>query len=602
MPYEPGDILNNKYRIEKLIGQGAFGEVYLVTNLTLRARRALKVLKRVTPGIGKHDYSEFQKSFKLEAQLGAMLNTPTHPNLLQVHDLVQDGDMFLLEMEYVPGGDLEKRIHPEVGKNQVLPIPDAIRIGSEIADGLAVLHTHQVVHRDLKPSNILFDNLSHAKLADFGLAQAPNDLSQREKRLSDTPPHPGTFGYKSPEQENSVALLTPASDIYALGVVIFEMLTGLSYKPGLQASHYRPETPPWLDDLLSRMLSKDPEQRPRNGEEAGKLMRAGSFPEPLPKSFLARYWLIEVLGALGLLGVVLLLGVMVGGYFIFKRTAAAPALFGSSTATRPSLRAPTALPTFGVGSTLTRSVDGMQMVYVPAGSFTMGDSADQALSECQKYSSGCQKSWFMDEEPAHTVTLSAFWIDQTEVTNGEYALCVQNGACRTPFSNSSATRANYYTDSQYADFPVVNVDWNQAATYCSWTGGRLPSEAEWEKAARGPDERTYPWGEGLDESQANFSGSDTTRVGSFPSGVSLYGAYDLAGNVLEWVNDWYDSSYYGYSRTNDPQGPVSRTGHVVRGGSWNYSQNLVRSANRSWNAPDLRGNYLGFRCAHRDSQ
>ncbi|NLI41381.1 MAG: SUMF1/EgtB/PvdO family nonheme iron enzyme, partial [Caldisericales bacterium] len=180
-------------------------------------------------------------------------------------------------------------------------------------------------------------------------------------------------------------------------------------------------------------------------------------------------------------------------------------------------------------SRIKREKDEMLMVYVPAGEFEMGDE-DGAL----------------DEQPVHTVYLDEYWIDQTEVTNGQYERCVAADSCTVPKSSYSSTRDSYYGNRSYADYPVIYVDWNQADAYCKWAGGRLPTEAEWEKASRGTDGRDYPWGDSIDENHANYDGNigDTSEVGRYPKGASPYGALDMAGNVWEWVSDWYAEDYY----------------------------------------------------------
>ena len=267
----------------------------------------------------------------------------------------------------------------------------------------------------------------------------------------------------------------------------------------------------------------------------------------------------------------------------------------SQTATRTSTRTITFTPTFtstdtptlAPGATQVSEKDGMVMVYVPTGDFSMG------------FNDGGT-----DEKPAHMVSLDAYWIDRTEVTNGMYALCVQAGTCRPPKSLSSRTRSDYYGNSQYADYPVIQVDWNSARTYCLWAGRRLPTEAEWEKAARGTDGRGYPWGNTTATcSRANywdfFSAcvGDTSAVGSYPSGASPYGALDMAGNVWEWVADWYGETYYVNSPSSNPQGPVSGTYRILRGGSWYFDGARASSTYRYRYSPDLRGDSIGFRCA-----
>ena len=178
------------------------------------------------------------------------------------------------------------------------------------------------------------------------------------------------------------------------------------------------------------------------------------------------------------------------------------------------------------------------------------------------------------------------------MTNAQYALCVSAGGCTAP--NDSR-----WQDSDYRDHPVTHVDWNQARAYCAWAGVRLPTEAEWEKAARGTDGRIYPWGNSApDDRFANYGNiiDGTTPVGNYPEGASPYGALDMAGNVWEWVNDWYDSDYYSQSPSENPQGPATGESRVLRGGAWVYDDDSVRSAYRYNYNPDSWYFDLGFRC------
>jgi formylglycine-generating enzyme required for sulfatase activity len=239
------------------------------------------------------------------------------------------------------------------------------------------------------------------------------------------------------------------------------------------------------------------------------------------------------------------------------------------------------------------------MVYVPAGEFTMGGPVDDAMAECQKFYSGCQRDQFANEEPPHIVTLDAFWIDQSEVTNKKYAVCVSDGGCDPPSSSSSSVHTSYYGNPEFDDHPVIHVSWNQAKAYCSWAGKRLPSEAEWEKAARGTDSRLYPWGDDTpDKNFVNYSNfGGTTPVGNFPDGDSFYGAFDMAGNVSEWVNDTYSATYYQTSPSSNPLGADVGQTRVIRGGSWHDSGYLTRSTHRLGLDPSYADFYLGFRCA-----
>ena len=272
MLYQPGDIIMNKYRIESRTGSGAFAEVYHAIHLELNAPRALKVLRRDAPGLGSTEFRAYEDRFKLEAQLGAMLD---QPNLVRVYDFERDGESLILVMEFCSGGSLASRVQEAQRNNERLGVEAVLQIGQETAQGLAELHKRDVVHRDLKPSNILFDAQGRAKVGDLGLAQTPHGPSMRSL-LSEAAPHPGTPGYMSPEQLDSRNYLSSSSDVYALGLVLFEALAGRAYsnlRPGTQLHDLRPEAPVWLDGLLGKMLAKDPEQRPWDGEEAAALLR-----------------------------------------------------------------------------------------------------------------------------------------------------------------------------------------------------------------------------------------------------------------------------------------------------------------------------------------
>ena len=262
---------------------------------------------------------------------------------------------------------------------------------------------------------------------------------------------------------------------------------------------------------------------------------------------------------------------------------------------------------------------GVVMRLIPAGEFTMGN----------KY--GAQE----DEKPDHSVQLSAYYIDKYEVTNKLYSGCVNEGYCQSPSNTSSYSRLSYYNNPQFNNYPVIYVDWNMAKVYCTWREARLPSEAEWEKAAQGPEEAVhhrdeediqgiqedlhrqgldekaihgiltpykafYPWGyDDPNDHLLNYNSNvgDTSAIGSYPNGKSIYDVYDMAGNVNEWVNDWYSDTFYAVSSLVNPSGPDFGQYRILRGGSFLNNDFDVYSTKRFKHFPDSKNYTYGFRCA-----
>jgi len=237
---------------------------------------------------------------------------------------------------------------------------------------------------------------------------------------------------------------------------------------------------------------------------------------------------------------------------------------------------------------------GVPMVLIPEGSFEMGSEDGEE-----------------DEKPVHTVQLGAFFMDQFEVTNARYAECVETGKCVPPWGHDSYTRKEYYENIEFANYPGIYINWQDAQTYCHWRDARLPTEAEWEKAARGGFEQAlYPWGNenpvcdpgAINGAQFNdfdkCFATDTEQVGSY--GANGYGLYDMAGNVWEWTADWYEVYPDGDPTTSDYFGKQYR---VLRGGSWDYDVSGLRLATRGLADPDYISSYsIGFRCVRDAAQ
>ena len=339
---------------------------------------------------------------------------------------------------------------------------------------------------------------------------------------------------------------------------------------------------PGIDRLLERA----------GAEQARQSERAAAKP---PRRLLP--WILGLLG-LGLVGMLLvwaaLSGILGGG----ETTATLPVI---AVATTPApftktplipMDTPAPTPTWLLNPRVDEK--GVTMALIPAGQFLMGSPESDSLAGS-------------DERPQHRVYLDAFYIDMYEVTNARYAQCVAAGGCTAPVGgSSSSTRSSYYGSVEYENYPAIYVDWDQASAYCTWRDGRLPTEAEWEKAARGGLEGAkYPWGDEAPvctkeaKNGAQFvdcSPEDTVAVSSFSA--NGYGLFDMAGNVWEWVQDWYGTTYYrNQSSWSNPIGPDSGQDRVVRGGAWHFDGNNLRAAFRVRFSPAYGYDNVGFRCS-----
>jgi serine/threonine-protein kinase len=575
-----------KYEIHSEIGRGGAGVVYRGHDPDLDRDVAIKVL---APYLVKNEV--LVERFRREARLAAQLD---HPNIVTIYDVGVDGEWYYIVMRYLEGETLTELID----RRAPLPTGEAYTILHTLAGALDYAHGRSLVHRDIKPANIIISPSGHATITDFGIAKAAF-----ETQLTVTGTIVGTPDYMSPEQIEG-GQVDGRSDQYSLSLIAYELLSGqFPYKasgPGnLLYMILHEKTPPIglmkadlpeeVDEVLGRGLAKRAEERFETvtafvnalgralGEKAGK--GAARSPQVRPKQPALRGRIPKWVPVLAV-GLVLLVMVLV-------------ALFWGEEEPGP--------PEF-------------EMLHVPAGEFVMGSEIGTSY-----------------EQPVHTVYLEEFWIDRTEVTNARFAEFATESGYETEAERKGGTLYGPEGRVQTAgadwqhpqgpdsaltgldEHPVVLVSWFDAVAYCEWRGARLPTEAEWEKAARSDDARTHPWGEMLDGSKLNYCdaqcpfdwrepGEDdgyrfTAPVASYSSGASPYGALDMAGNVREWVADWFSYDTYRTSSQSNPTGPSSGEMRVARGSAWNDIGWTIHVTDRFYYLPSLSGNDIGFRCA-----
>ncbi len=300
-------------------------------------------------------------------------------------------------------------------------------------------------------------------------------------------------------------------------------------------------------------------------------------------------------------------------------TGSAPATDAAATAAASTVASasphspapPTARPSDGQTAGETRTDPwGIDQVWVPAGSFVMGTDARSIADLTSQDPPDWVIAEFPSEQPAHDVTLTrGYWIDATEVTVASFAAFVDAGGYLDPtvwspagqawLASQDPARLPLHCQGDVADQPRLCITWFEAEAYATWRAGRLPTEAEWEYAARGPESRVYPWGDDWDIDRANVVNSVGPKaVGSYPAGASWVGALDMAGNAMEWVSDWLDTGYYAVSPSQDPTGPATGTRKVEKGGWWGSNEFVARSAYRHYEDPPTYGDkHIGFRVA-----
>lgn len=601
-----------RYHILEQLGEGGMALVFKACDTRLEREVALKVIRR--GAFAPELLEEVLKRFEREAKSLARMS---HPSIVKVHDFGEHEGAPYLVLEYLPGGTLKRLL------GKPLPWREAVRLLLPVARGLAYAHQRGILHRDIKPANILITENGEPMLSDFGIAKILE--GEQATSLTSSGMAVGTPEYMAPEQWKGQTI--PQSDIYSIGVVLYEMVTGrkpysadtpaaILIKQATEAlprpAQFGIDLPEAVEFLLIKALEKDPAFRfpdmnafvtaleglvDTDTLYTGKTASAAAVPptpspvpptaswpgasSPLPAQTPPSQPRLSQTGNLpkrktgfgwiagGMGGLVVLCLAALAGIFVVWRLGSGPLL------NRPGpSQPPASLPQDGVLPEEISDARGITMRLVPGGPFPMGSGREE-----------------------HSLDLPPFYIDQYEVTNRLYEECVRAGACQRPQRVNSATHPRYYDSPDFADFPVVWVNWPMAAAYCQWRGARLPTEAEWEKAARGEEGRQYPWGARIDRRLANYGllEGDTLPVGSTPDGQSVYGVHDLAGNTWEWVSSL--NRPYPYQAEDGRESPAEIGRRILRGGSWRSEPEFLRTYFR-YDADQMSADLdIGFRCA-----
>jgi formylglycine-generating enzyme required for sulfatase activity len=663
-----GKTIAEKYLVESVVGEGGFALVYRATHLLWKRPVALKVF-RALEHVSAADSKQLLEAFHQEGALLADLSERSAA-IVQARDvgeLQTDGGARFpyMVLEWLEGATLEDVLVQEAAAGTPQrTLAEAVRLLQPIADALDLAHARGVAHRDVKPANVFVVGDARGtdttvKILDFGIAKVVSDAQRETGGFAKTAGKVSSFtpAYAAPEQfSRTYGATGPWTDVYALALVVVEVVTGRAPLEGddlvqlavAAADPARRPTPRTLgvdlgaaaEAVFARALAVKPEERYATAGEfwralAGSDATSGSHaarvtgsatatavapaaaaaaatlldPEaaarvaaPAPSARSSRRPLLLVVAAAVIAGVA-------AAFVVPKllRRDGAAATGGASAAGIPA-------PAGSVSTADARCPAGM--LPVPGGAYFMG--ADDGASA---------------EKPAHAVRIMPYCIDRFEATVDDYKSCSDVGDCKRAWTTNEwrgitqkdrdayDPLCNATDPARRAKHPINCVDWEMADRFCKKRGKRLPSEAEWEFAARGPDGRRYPWGdEAPSELRLNACGSEcaewgrahqidlpsmyaasdgwanTAPVGSFPKGASPYGVEDVVGNVWEWVADWYGG--YTKDEITDPRGPGEGTERVIRGGAWNGAEpTWVRPTFRYKNKPDERSHGIGMRCA-----
>ena len=658
-----GKLVGN-YRVVSALGEGGMGAVYLAEHQIIGSKAAIKVL---LPAVSQN--RDIIARFFNEAKAATAIN---HPGIVEIYDVgyLPDQSAYMV-MELLEGESLSKRLQ----RLDKFPADDAMRIARHIAIALAAAHERGIVHRDLKPDNVYvvadrdMDTGERVKVLDFGIAKLSKELAPTGNQTA-TLAVMGTPPYMAPEQCRGAGGVDLRTDIYALGCMLYEFVCGRPPFAGgigeIIAAHMHTAPPQprlttpalsaELEALVLRLLAKDPAERPQTMDEVISALdqlrpptaslgiwasetrvlasdaaqrpqlAAHSFPRPAVERSGNRtrstHWAVAI-------AIIALLGASGAGAALLLSRGNTPTNDEHNDAavgTHPSKDA--AIIQEGIPKR-------KGMVFIEGKTFAMGSTpaeVEAAFTLCQATSTSCKKDLYEREQPVRTVTVSSFFLDKTEVTNHAFATWLNERSAVRVDSNENILEGDTvlaqlnaafvgidYVDGRFVvargkeRLPTVLVTWLGANAYCTAQGTALPTEAQWELAARGVERRTFPWGNTIPHcNQVIFGrgagnlceseGASIAPVASAPGDRTPHGVADLGGNVAEWVADRFHEQYPACSATCiDPIAkafPAKKsTKRVLRGGFASGLAEALRSAGRSRQGQTVPIGNAGFRCA-----
>lgn len=646
-------VLDGKYRLEEKLGEGGMGTVYRARHVLIENELAVKVLHSHLVS-DRHAVARFQR----EAMAAARIK---HPNAVGVYDFGvtevddQQGEVVYIVMELFVGQSLREAIE----QKGLLSLERAILIIRQVCLALEAAHRSGVIHRDVKPDNIVIEKNGEGdlvKVLDFGIAKLLN--STTHSRLTRQGVIIGSPHYLSPEQCQNLEI-DARSDIYSIGVVLYEMLTGdVPFKAPtpiavamlhateqpIPVREKRPSIPESVERVVMKALSKNPDDRQQSAldlaeeiEQACKEAGVNILPLPgtvISSSFREHYEFQPGFSHAGLVDSIVQAlefeqikptnGNLESALNRFQTTESmSPDIVESSanldrsmskaqeieitqTAYSPYPKPPEPSRNYAViALTCTTVLLGITTIYLfitprsnpkvtpvvtPAATSTPNTPQGMLLIPGGKFRMGSDRGEKY-EKPAHEVTVASFYLDRTEVSNEDYKKFLD----ATKHSPPKSWKQGQYPAGQERK-PVSGVSWNDAASYARWAGKRLPTEAEWEYAARGSQGLEYPWGNSWIDDAAISKESKLNQpadVGSLPKGAGPFGNLDLAGNVWEWTAD----DYAPYPGSNEKIEAQLKRMKVIRGGSFKSDRKFLTSYLRNMVSPETTDSSLGFRCA-----